>query len=445
MTDDGLSRSAVQPTLRMATLASLALGATLLMTGSAEAQSSGRALFVANNVSGTVSSYQMSAAGELALVGHFTASAYPYSIDLSPDGRFLAVAHASAATNEVLLVYNVYPDGSMDIAGQRTVPDSPLDVVWLSNTTLAVTQTQNSADNFVKTYAFDPNFGTLTQIDSEYTGRFSSSLAVTPDGAFLYANESVYGGNTNKIRWFAVQPNGTLTYAGEVGLGSYYALDMTISHGGEALYAGGGISGDRHALLAFDLDRGSGQLTPHFASPYYSPGNSPAYIAVGRGDTHLFVGHGTDATVRSFLLGEGGVPSASVFSYDIGLQGTIGDVVTLENFLIVTDESTAIDGIAGVYVFDIQPDGTFVQVGPVTYDGQLRPEAMAVWTPPAATGDANGDGVADLFDYPEFILCSDISGPGVDPQYPPCLAAFDFDFDGDVDFEDFAGFQRLIE
>jgi 6-phosphogluconolactonase (cycloisomerase 2 family) len=409
-----------------------------------QAQSSSRAVFVSNNVSGTISSYRISSAGELTLVGHFTSSAYPYAIDLSPDGRFLAVAHASAATTEVVLIYNVYPDGSMDIAGQRAVPDSPLDLVWINNSTLAVTQTRNAADNFVHTYHFDDFFGTLTPVDVEFTGRFGSSLAVAADGAFLYANESVFGGNSNKIRWFSVQPNGALTYAGEVNIGAYYALDLTMSHSGERLYAACGISGDRHAFITMDVDRGTGELTLHPWWPYYSPGNSPAYMTINKDDSILFIGHGTDATVQSFALDELGVPSPAIHSFDVGLQGTIGDIVTMDNLLLVTDESTALDGLAGVYVFDIHPDGTFTPVGPITYDGQARPEAMAVWVPPAATGDVNGDGVTDLNDYPDFTYCLEISGPGVDPQFPHCHAAFDFDFDQDVDCEDFSHFQRLI-
>lgn len=53
-------------------------------------------------------------------------------------------------------------------------------------------------------------------------------------------------------------------------------------------------------------------------------------------------------------------------------------------------------------------------------------------------GDQDRDGVVDLFDYDEFVAC--LSGPDVG-EVTPCCRIFDYELDGDVDVDDFAGFQ----
>ena len=61
--------------------------------------------------------------------------------------------------------------------------------------------------------------------------------------------------------------------------------------------------------------------------------------------------------------------------------------------------------------------------------------------------DFGGDGDVDLHDWRAFVDC--LAGPGVGPGpvvercSEACLAAFDLDFDGDVDLLDAAGFQEL--
>jgi hypothetical protein len=52
-------------------------------------------------------------------------------------------------------------------------------------------------------------------------------------------------------------------------------------------------------------------------------------------------------------------------------------------------------------------------------------------------GDFDADGDVELDDYAGFSSCLESSGPGI----PGCVTA-DFDLDGDADHADFAGFQR---
>ncbi len=57
------------------------------------------------------------------------------------------------------------------------------------------------------------------------------------------------------------------------------------------------------------------------------------------------------------------------------------------------------------------------------------------------TGDSNGDGNVDLFDYEQFVDC--VNGPGGDPLPPEC-ANLDADADGDIDLVDWGEFQRAF-
>ncbi len=58
-------------------------------------------------------------------------------------------------------------------------------------------------------------------------------------------------------------------------------------------------------------------------------------------------------------------------------------------------------------------------------------------------GDFTGDGIVDRFDFESMQNCMSNVECGV--QMPPvCLNVFDLDLDGDIDFRDFALFQRLV-
>jgi len=59
-------------------------------------------------------------------------------------------------------------------------------------------------------------------------------------------------------------------------------------------------------------------------------------------------------------------------------------------------------------------------------------------------GDCDCDGDVDLYDFADFQVCLDASGPGGGLPGPDC-ACFDFDESGDVDLHDFARFQVAYE
>lgn len=130
----------------------------------------------------------------------------------------------------------------------------------------------------------------------------------------------------------------------------------------------------------------------------------------------MIVGHGTDATARTMSMNQAtGELTATGVSFDVGLQGTLGDVRVVNGVVFVTDNSTAIDGLTGVYSFTLGAGGTLNQNGPIVLTQGIAPRSMAHWIPPApkCPGDANGNHVVDIDDLVLVITnWNATGGPG---------------------------------
>jgi len=166
-------------------------------------------------------------------------------------------------------------------------------------------------------------------------------------------------------------------------------------------------------------------------------------VAVSGDDHYLLVGHGTDATVRSASINPttGGLTYTG-YLFDIGGQGNLGDVQTMDNLFFVTDNSTWDDGKMGVYSFRLNANGSFTQNGPILSTGGIAPRSIAVWRPPV--GDLNCDGVVDFADIDPFVVA--LSGQAAyEAQYPDCHWMYgDCNFDGAVNFGDIDAFVALL-
>jgi 6-phosphogluconolactonase (cycloisomerase 2 family) len=336
------------------------------------AQSIAPAVFVTNNVGDSVTSFTVNPDGSLTRVAAFASGDGPQTISLSPDGRFLAVANGTASiTTEELRVFQVNSDATLTPRLTTAVPDSPLDIQWVSNSHLAVTQTGVSN---VRTYTYNDAGPSFVQTDIEGTGSFNSRLHYSPTRSTLYANNTSGGAGINV---FNVSRAGLMSFV-EIEPVSF-AVDMAATHNGNFLYGAGGISGDGNRIHGFSV-AGNGALTALPAASFTSPGESPKVIAFSGDDKLLIAGHGTDATVQTFLLdGVTGNLSSSGFSFDVGLQGTLGDLQTLGDLMFVTDSSSSTDGLTGVYSFRINGDGSLTQLGPILDTLGARPEYIATW------------------------------------------------------------------
>lgn len=402
------------------------------------AQSIAPAVFVANNgnLEGSVTSFTFDASGTPQFVAKLVTGSKPnsqsfhpgtnaYSISLTPDGRYLATGHTtSSETVEQVTILRVNPDATLSAFATFTTPDSPLGMAWLRNDVLAITRTNVAGNNQVFVYKFDDSVPSLTQIDVEPTGTFNTAVVLHPSGKWLYAQDS-----TGKaIRAFEIAPDGTLTLLQTASSGLSYPLGPGISPDGSKLYAGGGISNTGKDVVAMTIDAG-GLLSPVPGSPFLSPGSSPKQVVVSSDNKFAFVAHGTDATCRSFAIDPGtGALTATGFSFDVGLQGSLGSVAVMGQLLLITDN---FDGPTGLYSFTINPDGSFTPNGALLSSQGIAPTFMAVWNPPACKGDIDGDGKVTQSDLgillASFGLCA--GQPGFN-------AAADLDKSGCVDQAD---------
>jgi len=273
----------------------------------------------------------------------------------------------------------------------------------------------------------DPNAPTLSEVDRENTGRFTGYMAVHPNRQIIYTADST----DNWIRAFAVAADGTLTLLQTMPTGGTFPLGIDVSPDGTKLYGGGGISNSGNKVVGYLL-AGDGTLTQMAGSPFISPGASPKLARFSPDSSILYVAHGTDATVRSFLIdSESGALTSTGFSFDVGLQGSHGDHVTLDEMLLITDDTTAIDGLRGLYSFDRLADGDFTMNGAIVDTQGVGPTEIAGWTPPPCVGDFDGDKTVGLSDL--AVMLGAFGTCSGDPGY---VAAADLDGSGCVDLVD---------
>lgn len=409
----------------------------IFAASAALAQSKAPAIFVANNgnLEGSVSSLLLNGDGSLAFKEKLVLGSVPstqffhpglnaYSISIAPNGRWLAVSHATASqTVEQISVLEVFEDASIALAFTFTTPDSPLDVEWVTDSLLAVTRTAVTGTNNVLLYAIEPEAGLVTLLDSAVSGGFNSAIAVHPSREMIFTQEST----TNTVRTFRIEDK-SLVQLSTAFNGSVYTLGPGVSPDGTLLYTGGGISAGGKMISGWTIDAQSGALTPIPGSPWTSPGQSPKQVVVSGDNSYAYVGHGTDATIRGFAIDEDGSLVNIGVMFDVGFQGSLGEIAVSGELLFATDRDTLFDGQRGVYSFTIEEDGWLTQNGPLVDTQGVSPNSIAIWRPmsgePGNPADLNGDGVVDGADLGLLLAAWETSGPG------------DLDGDGIVDGAD---------
>ncbi len=422
-----------------------ALFVPMLASSAAFAQAADPHVFVANdgNLEGSVSSLRVNQDGSLTLAdrvvtGSRASTSQPcaacnaFAIDLSPDGSHLAVNHASGSSPEQITVLRVGTDGTLSVADTVLLPEAGLDIAWVRDDLLAVCVTTLSATNTILLYDWDAGAGTLSLADTEPAGTFLTSIAVHPTGGWVYANDSF--GST--VRQFRIT-------ASDIAFDRSYTLPVSgvalgVTPDGAYLYAAGGISAGGNAFAGYSINQSTGDLTAIPGSPFTSPGDSPKGFAFDAGI--MFVSHGSDATIQAFGIDpESGVPAFTGSGFDVGLQGTLQGMDTLPGSLFALDESDVIDGVEGVYRFDIDAGSGAFTPDPATPvpTGGVSPSDIAAW---AGTGVgcpadlAEPFGTLNFFDIAAFIAFFNAGDPSADLAEPF----------GTLNFFDIAGYIALF-
>jgi 6-phosphogluconolactonase (cycloisomerase 2 family) len=396
--------------------------------GLAHAQATDPHVFIANegNLEGSVTSMKLNPDGTLAFVdrvitGMRTSTSQPcpgcnpYAITKSPNGRWLATTHASGNFDENVIVYEVAEDGSIAVAFTTLLSQAGLDIEWVRDDLLAVCITNFGGQNQVRLYEWDPAGPLLALRDAEPAGGFLTSIAVHPNQTWIYGNDS----NNNQIRLFTVSGD-QLSLTDTINI-PLFGTAIKLSPDGKHLYASGGISAGGNAFAGYAVDPADGTLTALPGSPFTSPGASPKGFAFTPDGQYLYVSHGTDATIRAFRVDpESGIPTSLGFSFDVGLQGTLQGMDTLDGRLFAMDDSTAIDGVAGAYSFDVNPatgNITPVAGSPFVTQG-ISPNDVVAWPGAACAADLTGDGLLNFFDIADFIALYNAGDPAADLADP---------------------------
>jgi len=384
-----------------------ALFAACMLSAAAMGQSSVPAVFVSNNgnLEGSVTALRLLPDRSLEFVQKLVLGETPslqqpvpgtnaYAIDISPNGRWLMVSHTTSnQVVEQLSLIEIHDDATLSLAAIFQTPDSPLDLKWVRDDLVAVTQTQAFGFNSVRMYAFEEESLALSLVNFVPAGSFCSSIAIHPSGDWLIAQDS-FG---FALRTMSIAPNGTLALASTTATNPNYVLGLGVSPDGDHVYGGGGISNGGKNVIGFAFDATLGAATPIAASPFLSPGSSPKQVAITGDGAFAAVAHGTDATIRTFARDpQTGALSATGFMFDVGVQGSLGAILVRDDLLLATDRDTIFDGQRGVYSFTIESDGSLTQNGPLVDTTGIGPEGIALWLPgPVVFGDLNGDGVVD--------------------------------------------------
>jgi 6-phosphogluconolactonase (cycloisomerase 2 family) len=359
--------------MKIARLAALG-GSVVVSAGSvALAQSIQPAVFVINNVSHNVTSFTVTPGGQLNPVNTFPTGLNPQATALSPDGRLLAVSHGTQSEIlEELLVFRVNPDATLTQVGQTLVPDSPQDVIWTSNDTLAVNETRLGGANQVRNFRFAG--GAFTQLGISFTGGFSTRMDFHGPRNILYTQDT----SGDSIRAIRVNPDGSLTEIdneftppGMVNLG-------IAPDGSRMIGTVGALGATDREVFSFPVDA-SGALGPGPALVTESSERFPDDVAFSGDSRLVFVGHNDAEVVVSFRLDPvTGLLTNTGNSFDVGDTLSQGEVMTLGDLLFVLDESSALDNFQGIYTLRYDATGAMTVIDQ-DLTGGARPQDMAVW------------------------------------------------------------------
>jgi 6-phosphogluconolactonase (cycloisomerase 2 family) len=427
------------------------IGCLVAAPSPAFGQAAMRAVFVSNNgnLEGSVSSFTLNADLSPHFVTKLVTGTRPntsvpcpgcnaYEISLTPNGKFLALAHP-AGDQDGLSIVRVESNAGLTLTCQVTMTagqDAPMDVQWLDNQYLAVLRAEPNPDQ-VAIYRYNAGFSSLTQVNVYLVGTGGGYLAVHPSGQYLYVNNS---SSPKQVYAFLVGANGTLTSIDAELSGTPFPLELAVSRDGTKLYAAGGISGSGHDVVGMSV-AANGTLTLMAGSPFYSPGSSPSNVFVSDDNRYCIVGHGSDGTVRVLAIDQAtGALTDTGYNFDVGIQGTVGDVRVMRDLLFVTDN---FDGPTGLYSFRIGSGGALIQNGGLVSTTGVSPRSIATWTPYVA-GDMDCDGDLDLDDIPAFVLAL-LDAPGYGTTYAFCsIGRGDMNADTFVDGADIQIFVNAL-
>jgi 6-phosphogluconolactonase (cycloisomerase 2 family) len=225
---------------------------------------------------GTLGPTQASSAppGSFAISGHDAPHAH--QIMPSPDGRF--VLAPDLGLDRIFVWAFDATTGTLTPAAEPSVAlppgDGPRHLAFHPNGRWLYS-IQEEGSTIVR-FDYDGSMGRLTArqtvptLPSGYAGsNFTSGIAVSPDGRFLYGANRLH----DSIAIFEIGGDGTLRWVGEEWTRGDYPRSFTIAPGGDFLYC---CNQRADHVATFRIDKASGRLA---FTGQYTPVGSPSALA----------------------------------------------------------------------------------------------------------------------------------------------------------------------
>lgn len=276
----------------------IALAALLALALPATAGAAQRAYFGGAGADGpAVAGFELGTGAPLAPIASSAAEPDPLrGLAISPDGENLYAASSGGG----LRAFELTPEGA------------PVAIAAPPSTAALQAVTMTPDGRFI--YAAEPGGGTGVQawvrgadgspqpIDPGVSYAGASSLAVAPDGSYLYITSSQY----DNVRPFAIGDGGGLTLRGPAGAGTD-PVTSAVSPDGRFLYIGGS-SGVRSFAI------GAGGAIDQIDS---QPGPTDALLVTPDGRS-LYATDAGAGVIRRLTLGTDGIPGAPLATVATG-------------------------------------------------------------------------------------------------------------------------------
>jgi len=237
---------------------------------------SGRAAYVANYGSGSLTSYAIAADGKLSgPVAHFQytghgpnvdrqKSSHAHSAQVSPDGRFVLVNDLGLDQIHIYRIHATHPaqltPNSPD-AWHGKPGSGPRHIAFTPNG--RTVYNINEMGSTIDLLAWDANAGVLTAVGDPistlaagFTGvNTAAEVLVSPDGRFLYASNR---GEDTVVVFTIHSQDQSLAFLQRIACGGKTPRQMTLSPDGTSLLVG---NQDSATIAIFACDPVSGMLT----------------------------------------------------------------------------------------------------------------------------------------------------------------------------------------
>jgi 6-phosphogluconolactonase (cycloisomerase 2 family) len=306
----------------------------------------GKTLFVANEVSDDISAFTVNSDGSASTVsGTQPAGNTPLGLSMDSAGKFLFVANQGTfadPTSGTVSVYGVQGTSLSEVAGSPFPTALPGATTGTGSTSVAVTPdgkylyVANQFINTVTGYAVDSS-GALTPlpVPSYNVGLNPSSVFITPDGNFLYVANS----GSNNISAFVIcdnatpacpSPDGSLAAVKgspfSAGLGPGAMIASPANPVSKFLFV---VDQQSSQISEFKISAGTGVLATNTA-PAISTGLNPVAITLELGGPAIAA---TGGTTEYVYVVNSGTSSISSYNYDstvggLGLISTSSEVTT---------------------------------------------------------------------------------------------------------------------